>query len=43
MAVKVRGLLVRQRTQIGNSLRAMIAEFGHTSAIGDNGLGRQRS
>lgn len=38
MAVKVRGLLVRQHTQIGNSLRAMIAEFGHTSAIGDKGL-----
>jgi transposase len=38
MAVKVRALLVRQHTQIGNSLRAMIAEFGHTSRTGDKGL-----
>lgn len=38
MAVKVRSILVRQHTQLGNSLRAMIAEFGIVARAGDKGL-----
>jgi transposase len=38
MAVKVRSVLVRQHTQLGNSLRAMIAEFGIIARAGDRGL-----
>jgi transposase len=38
MAIKARGLLVRQHTQLGNSLRAMMSELGFTARAGDKGL-----
>lgn len=38
MPLKVRRLLVRQQTQIANSLRGMLGEFGLTAASGDKGL-----
>lgn len=38
LTVKVRGLLVRQHTQAGNSLRSQLAEFGLVARSGDKGL-----
>jgi transposase len=38
MFVKVRSLLLRQRTQTSNSLRGHMAEFGLIGACGDKGL-----
>jgi transposase len=38
MPVKVRSLLMRQRTQLSNSLRGHLAEFGLIGACGDKGL-----
>ena len=38
LCVKARGLLVRQRTQAGNSLRSHLAEFGLVARTGDKGL-----
>lgn len=38
MLHKVRRILTRQRTQLANALRAHMAEFGITAAIGRNGL-----
>ena len=38
LSLKVRDLLVRQSTQTGNSLRGLLAEFGHVAAKGDAGL-----
>lgn len=38
LSVKVRGLLVRQRTQAGNSLRSQLGEFGLVARTGDKGL-----
>lgn len=40
MLHKVRRILTRQRTQLANALRAHMAEFGITAAIGRNGLDR---
>jgi transposase len=38
LTVKARSLLVRQRTQTGNSLRSHLAEFGLIARTGDKGL-----
>lgn len=40
MLHKVRRILTRQRTQLANALRAHMAEFGITAAIGRGGLDR---
>ena len=40
MLHRVRKILTRQRTQISNALRAHMAEFGMTAAIGRGGLER---
>jgi transposase len=40
MLHRVRKILTRQRTQISNALRAHMAEFGITAAIGRGGLDR---
>lgn len=40
MLHRVRRILTRQRTQLSNALRAHMAEFGITAAIGCNGLER---
>ena len=43
MLLRVRELLVRQRTQLVNALRGRAAEFGLVAAVGDKGLAELRT